>query len=222
MLQSTLCIKNIKISLLVDSSLPPCNLKTQFNSHPVAFKIYNTDPNRINVTGLQSYSEIRQIQTLVTQSDIVPCSNHVNNFSVLGMKIDSIFASRKLVTPVYFNMNKLYHYAKHVLPQHKYIVYYNQEDGAKCLLLPRRKTAAKPKISKKINLRQSFLTTKNNKPPQITLFHTGSVTVMGIKSLTQIEQVDRLVQTLYRDEFKLDEQQTFLKSNNSHSCEKES
>lgn len=218
MLQSTLCIKNIKISLLVDSSLPPCNLKTKFNSHPVAFKIYKTDPNRINVTGLQSYPEIKQIQTLITQSDIIPC-NHVNNFSVINMKVDSIFASRKLVTPVYFNMNKLYHYAKRILPQHKYMVYYNQEEGAKCLLLPRKKNVAKPKINRKINLRQSFFT-KNNNPPQITLFHTGSVTVMGIKSLTQIEQVDRLIQTLYRNEFKL-EQQTFLKSS-SRTCEEKS
>ena len=148
---TTLCIRNIKISLLVDSTLPPCNLKTQYNSHTVAFKIYKTDPNRINVTGLQSYAEMQQIQTLITQSNIIPSNagseKQANNFSILDMKIDSIFASRKLVTPVYFNMNRLYHYAKRILPQHKYMVYYNQEEGAKCLLLPRRNkaTAVKPK-----------------------------------------------------------------------------
>ena len=57
----------------------------------------------------------------------------------------------------------------------------------------------------KINLKKlSFR--KNNKPPQITLFHTGSVTVMGIKSLTQLDQVDQLVGKLYRDEFQLKQQ----------------
>ena len=213
----TLSIKNIKISLLVDSTLPPCNLKTQYNSHTVAFKVYKTDPNRVNVTGLQSYSEMQQIRTLVTE--IIP----LVHFSVLDMKIDSIFASRKLDTPVYFDMNKLYHYAKCVLPQHKYMVYYNQEEGAKCLLLPRHKAnKAKPKTKSSskqvVNLRQSFLLSKNNRPPQITLFHTGSVTVMGIKSLTQIDQVDRLVQILYRDEFKLEQQTSRNHKSRHQSC----
>ena len=223
---TTLSIRNIKISLLVDSPLTPCNLKTQYNSHTIAFKIYKTDPNRINVTGLQSYAEMQQIQTLVTQSNIIPpnagSGKQVNNFSVLDMKIDSIFASRKLVTPVYFDMNRLYHYAKRVLPQHKYMVYYNQEEGAKCLLLPRNKPTVKPKSvgsrKKIVNLRRSFLLSKNNRPPQITLFHTGSVTVMGIKSLTQIDQVNRLVQILYRDEFKLGQQTCCNNKSNSQSC----
>ena len=198
MKKNTLVIKNIKISLHINTPLPACNIKTQLNSHVIAFKVYNTSLQRINVTGLQSYPEIKQVQALLTPLGVAP--THVG---VLGVNIDSIFASRKLVQPVYFNMVKLYHHAQNIVPRHKYIVYYNPEEGAKCLLLPKMtRQNNKPPPTRKINLKKLF-SQKNNKPPQITLFHTGSVTVMGIKSLAQLDQVDQLVSKLYRDEFQL-------------------
>jgi len=217
MKKATLGIKNIKISLHIDTPLSACNIKTQFNSHVIAFKVYNTSLQRINVTGLQSYPEIKQVATLLTQLGVTPA--HV---SVLGINIDSIFASRKLIKPVYFDMVKLYHHAQNIVPRHKYTVYYNAEEGAKCLLLPKVTTTPKINLEKvissthnnkpspsatthKINLKK-LSSRKNNKPPQITLFHTGSVTVMGIKSLTQLDQVDQLVGKLYRDEFQLKQQ----------------
>lgn len=204
---TTLVIKNIKISLHINTPLPACNIKTQLNSHVIAFKVYNTSLQRINVTGLQSYPEIQQVQARLTQLGVAP--THV---SVLSVNIDSIFASRKLMQPVYFDMVKLYHHAQNIVPRHKYIVYYNPEEGAKCLLLPKttRKNYNKPPFTttQKINLKKSAQKKNNNKPPQVTLFHTGSVTVMGIKSLTQLDQVDQLVGKLYRDEFQLGKQTT--------------
>lgn len=206
MKKTTLVIKNIKISLHTNTPLPACNIKTQLNSHVIAFKVYNTSLQRINVTGLQSYPEIKQVQALLTQLGVAP--THVD---VLDVNIDSIFASRKLIKPVYFDMVKLYHHAQSIVPRHKYIVYYNPEEGAKCLLLPKvtrknnKPPPSTPTYYNKINLKK-LSTQKNNKPPQITLFHTGSVTVMGIKSLAQLDKVDQLVGKLYRDEFQLKQQ----------------
>ncbi len=219
MKKTRLGIKNIKISLHINTPLPACNIKTQLNSHVIAFKVYNTSLQRINVTGLQSYPEIKQVATLLTQLGVTPA--HVG---VLGVNIDSIFASRKLIKPVYFDMAKLYHHARNIVSRRKYTVYYNAEEGAKCLLLPKVTTTPKISLKKvtasthnknnkpppsttthKINLKK-LSSRKNNKPPQITLFHTGSVTVMGIKSLTQLDHVNQLVGKLYRDEFQLKQQ----------------
>lgn len=199
MKQPTLAIKNIKISLLINTPLPACNIKTQLNSHVIAFKVYSTSCQRINVTGLQSYPEIRQVEAQLHQLGVTP--THVR---VLGVNIDSIFASRKLPQLAYFDMAQLYRHAQNIVPRHKYTVYYNPEEGAKCLLLPKVGKINKPRPpkGKKVNLKK-LSSRKNNKPPQITLFHTGSVTVMGIKSLAQLDQVDQLVDKLYRHEFQL-------------------
>ena len=194
-----LAIKNIKASLLLKSNVPPCNVKMQFNTHTLAFRVYATSPQRVNVTGLRSYQELAElVQKLKT--------GRVFN-DIRSTTIDSIFASRKLATPVYFNMDSVYQHARdHALIRHKYNVYYNAEEGSKCLLLPKRTCPPR----KKINLKTGHTGQPTDhqirarkKLPQITLFHTGSVTVMGLKSLSQIDHVHQLIDQLFKDEFRL-------------------
>lgn len=193
-MQSPLSIKNIKISLFVQSNLAPCNIKTQFNAHKLAFRVYSTSPQRVNVTGLRSYQEMLDVQQRLKSANVF---SHIHH-----MTIDSIFASRKLPAPVYFNMDAVYQHAKNIVPRHKYSVYYNAEEGSKCLLLPK----VQHKKTKKINLKKLFKRQSIQRPPQITLFHTGSVTVMGLKSLSQIDHVNQLICRILKDELQLKQQ----------------
>lgn len=181
-------IKNFKISLLTNIPFYPCNCKFKHNNNILAFKIYSTNPYLINITGLKSFNHIQQIKLLL-QTKLVSPSLLKPFFylKVLKSSLDSMFASRRLETNLCFDILKVAHFCKQHCKKN-YEVDYDDEQTSKCLLYP--------KVNLKKDKRQKRL-----RPPQITLFHTGAVTVMGLKSLSQLDQVNRLIQPIFKNEF---------------------
>lgn len=190
-------IDNVKITVQTDIPFRPTNTNVTICGKIFAVKIYPTNPFFINFTGLKSLADIDLIKThLQTCLSPVPGLKRVN--------VDSMFASRRLPRPILYDMGKIWAYCR-AHCQRDYFVYYNPElTTSKCLLLPRGKKT-------KRKLKQGRCT----RAPQISLFHTGSVTVMGIRSLDQIEKADKLIHRIYHDMFKRPNQ----KSNDSQSAD---
>ena len=187
-------IKNFKISLLTNIGFYPCNRKFKHNNNILAFKIYSTNPYLINITGLKSFEDIRQIKIFL-QTKLVSPSLPLPFFylKVLKSNLDSMFASRRLETNLCFDIVQVAHFCKHHCKKY-YEVVFDDEQTCKCLLAP------------KVNLKKNKCQ-KRLRPPQITLFHTGAVTVMGLKTLSQLDQVNRLIQPIFKHEFAKGKQQ---------------
>ena len=187
-MSSQLSINNIKITIKTDVPFYPCNDKVQIKDKIYAVKVYSTNPLFINVTGLKSFDDIATIRAFLT-TNIIPPS------SILRVQVDSIFASRRLANGTRYNMKRIAEYCETHCQKDYFVEFSQESSSSKCLLLPRIKRREKNTLKQvdSENLRR---------PPQITLFYTGSVTVMGIRSLNQIDKLNQLINQIYQDVFK--------------------
>lgn len=188
-----LVMSNIKISIATTIPFHSCNQKIEIDNKIYAVKIYSTCPWLINVTGLRSLADISSIRSFLTAHVLSPSN-------IKRVHVDSMFASRRLSNPVQYDMERIAQFCRDHCKQDYFVSYNPEITTSKCLLLPRQKKEKRNKTSSKIRLKQVNL--REVKPPQITLFYTGAVTVMGLRSVSQIEKVDNLIEQIYQDGFK--------------------
>lgn len=193
-MSSQLSINNIKITIKTDVPFYPCNDKVQIKDKIYAVKVYSTNPLFINVTGLKSFDDIATIRAFLTTNIISPSN-------ILRVQVDSIFASRRLASGTRYNMKSIAKYCETHCQKDYFVEFSQESSSSKCLLLPRIKRREKNNTNGKNTLKQ--VDSENlRRPPQITLFYTGSVTVMGIRSLNQIDKLNQLINQIYQDVFK--------------------
>ena len=188
-----LVVSNIKITIATTIPFHSCNQQIEIDNKIYAVKIYSTSPWFINVTGLRSFADISSIRSFLTAHVLSPSN-------IKRVHVDSIFASRRLSSPVLYDMERIAQFCRDHCKRDYFVSYNPEITTSKCLLLPRRKTEKRNKTSSKIRLKQVNL--RHVKPPQISLFYTGSVTVMGLRSVSQIREVDNLIEQIYQDGFK--------------------
>ena len=174
-----LTIKNIKLTLKTQVKWQPIAGKRLFlDNDQVVITVYRTNQKLIHLTKIKNFDHMNKIMcrikpVILRQTFLA--TGHTLPFQVV---IDSVFASRNArACKKNYNMAHLVHVCS-ILLHDRYKISYEPELAPGCYL-------------------RSNVNLITKKLPQITLFATGSVTVMGIKSQTDFNNTQEIIDKIF-------------------------